>query len=84
MEVGGGLLSCNNKKSKLIPIIRLVKQRLLFVCKPLDTDDEEQVEKVLNNKKRWQKDDTKDNSDGDIEEDLVLDSSLLQKKIINL
>ena len=45
-------ISCNNKKSKLIPIIKLVQRCLLFICKLLDTDDKEQVEILLNDKKR--------------------------------
>ena len=52
---GTDSMSCNNNKSKLVPIMRFVQRRMLFLCKILDTDCQEQVQQILNNKKEVRK-----------------------------
>lgn len=63
---GRDSMSCNGKKSKLIPIIRLGQQRLLFICKFIDTDDNDVLDKISTKKRQQDDGNNIDNNDNDI------------------
>ena len=48
---GDDEMSCNGARSKLIPIIRLVQRRVLFLCKIINSDDPDVMEQITSNKR---------------------------------
>ena len=46
---GADPMSCNGQKSKLIPIIRLVQHRLLFIFKIINTDYPDMLDNIESN-----------------------------------
>ena len=43
---GNDEMSCNSKQSKLIPLIRLAQQRVLFLSKTINIDDPDVTENI--------------------------------------